>query len=152
MNGIRSALTASLLTSLAAVSTAAVSGPFGPTAKSAWAADEAVAGALRANDAQALGQLLAADWVVISAHGAVADRDGFLAAIRSGAFTRKTLELSEPRVRVYGNTALVTAQVKTSGVFGGRNFDVTERETDVLIWRNGGWKAVLSHETEIIHG
>jgi hypothetical protein len=31
----------------------------------------------------------------------------------------------------------------------GKSFDVAERQTDVLVWRDGGWKSVLTHETEI---
>jgi ketosteroid isomerase-like protein len=63
--------------------------------------------------------------------------------------TRKTFEISEPRVRLYGNTALVTTEVKTSGTFQGKPFDVTERQTDVWLWKDGGWKCVLTHETKI---
>jgi ketosteroid isomerase-like protein len=93
--------------------------------------------------------LLAADWIVISAYGGVSERGGFLEAIKSGQFTRKSMDLSEPRVKIYGNTAVVTTQLKTSGTIGGRDFDVDERQTDVLIWSDGGWKSVLLHETMI---
>lgn len=62
---------------------------------------------------------LADDWVVISAYGRIGERGGFLAAIKSGQFTRKTM-------------------------------DVSERQTDVLIWSDGAWKSVLLHET-LIH-
>jgi hypothetical protein len=30
-----------------------------------------------------------------------------------------------------------------------RNVDVRERSSDVLVWRDGGWKAVFTQETEI---
>ncbi|HEV3326164.1 MAG TPA: nuclear transport factor 2 family protein [Puia sp.] len=119
----------------------------GPTTENALAMERQVNQALLTNDAAALGRLLADDWVVISAYGAVADRAGFLDAIRSGQFTRKTMDLSDPRVRIYGNTAVVTTQLKTSGTLAGKDFDVAERQTDVLIWSDGGWKSVLLHET-----
>jgi hypothetical protein len=52
-------------------------------------------------------------------------------------------------VRVYGNIAVITAKVKLSGIFQGKPFDVAERQTDVLLWKDGGWKSVLTHETKI---
>jgi ketosteroid isomerase-like protein len=121
----------------------------GPTEENALAAEQEVARALLANDADAVGRLLAQDWVVVSTYGGVGNRAGFLAVIKSGDFTRKTMELSDSQVRLYGNVAVVTSQLKTSGTFMGKSFDVPERQTDVLIWRDGGWKSVLTHETEI---
>jgi hypothetical protein len=121
----------------------------GPTAENALAAEKEVTQALLTNDADALGRLLATDWIVISTQGAIADRQAFIAAIKSGAFTRKTMDLSEPRVKIYGNTAVVTTQLKTSGTIGGKDFDVAERQTDVLVWTDGAWKSVLLHETKI---
>jgi len=121
----------------------------GPTTENAWAAEQEVAQAMLANNAEAVGKLLASDWVVVSTYGGMADRAGFLEAIKTGAFTRKTMELSDPRVRIYGNTAVVTSKLKTSGMLGGKPFDVSERQTDVLTWQDGGWKSVLTHETQI---
>ena len=121
----------------------------GPTEKSALAAEEEVTRALLANDADAVGRLLAADWVVINTYGGMGDRAGFLAVIKSGDFTRKTIALSDTKVRIYGDIAVVTARVATSGTFMGKNFDVQERSTDVLRWHYWGWKSVLTHETEI---
>ena len=125
------------------------SGKIGPTAENALEAEKAVNQALLTSDADALGRLLADDWVVISAYGGVAERGPFIAEIKSGQFTRKTMDLSDPRVKIYGNTAVVTTQLKTSGNINGRDFDVVERQTDVLIWSDGAWKSVLLHETKI---
>ena len=89
-------------------------------------------------------------WAVVAASGGVGEGPSiFSDGIKSGYLTRKTFEISEPRVRLYGNTALVTTMVKTSGTFQGKPFDVTERQTDVLLWKDGGWKCVLTDETKI---
>jgi ketosteroid isomerase-like protein len=123
----------------------------GPTVENALAAEQALANALLANDADAVGRLLDDDWTVISTYGGmgVRAREGFLAAIRTGQFSRKTMQLSDASARIYGNVAVVTSRLKTSGVFMGKEFDLPERQTDVLIWHNGSWKSVLTHETEI---
>jgi ketosteroid isomerase-like protein len=120
----------------------------GPTAESALAVEEELTRALLANDADAVGRLLADDWIVVNAYGGVGERSDFLAGIRKGVFSRRTMEISEPRVRIYGNVALVTTKLKTSGQLGGKPFDVTERQTDVLLWHDGSWSSVLTHETK----
>jgi ketosteroid isomerase-like protein len=120
----------------------------GPTEENAVAAEKEVTQALLTNDGDALGRLLADDWIVVSTQGAIADRKSFIGAIKSGLFARKTMDLSDFRVKIYGNTAVVTTQLKTSGTLGGKDFDVTERQTDVLVWSDGAWKSVLLHETK----
>jgi ketosteroid isomerase-like protein len=120
----------------------------GPTKESALATVQEMARALRENDANAISRVLSDDWAVISARGGLGEgKSIFPDGIRSGALTRTAFEISEPRVRLYGDVALVTSKVRTAGTFGGKPFDVRERETDVLHWEGGGWKVVLSHET-----
>lgn len=122
----------------------------GPTTESALAADQALARAIRENNAAEIAHWLDDSWAVISAAGGLGEGPSiFPEGIKAGYLTRKTFEISEPRIRLYGNTALVTTKVKTSGTFQGKPFDVTERQTDVLLWKDGSWKCVLSHETKI---
>ena len=52
-------------------------------------------------------------------------------------------------MRVYGDVALVTSNVRTSGMFSGRPFAIMERQTDVLLWKSGSWQCVLTHETKV---
>jgi ketosteroid isomerase-like protein len=94
--------------------------------------------------------MLTDDWAVITAHGDVGEgKDIFPSGIRAGMLTRKTYEISEPRVRVEGNTAVVTTKVHLAGVFNGKPFDFMERVSDVFVWKEGTWKAILTHETFI---
>lgn len=145
-------LTASLNIAAAASARAGDgSGPkTGPSAESALAAEQELARAMAANDAAAIERLLADDWAVIATTGGVGEgKSIFPDGIKSGYLTRKTFEISEPRVRLYGNIAVVTTKVKTSGTFQGKPFDVSERQTDVLRWQQGAWKVVLTHETKL---
>jgi hypothetical protein len=131
----------------------------GPTTESALSTDEAINQALLTANGAALKALLDDDWIVVSGFGGVAEKDGFIEFIREGG-PRKTMILSEARVRLYGDTAVVTTHLTAAGPFvkevNGRTvrkcFDVKERQTDVLVWRNGGWKSVLLHETVIPPG
>ncbi|HTW84478.1 MAG TPA: nuclear transport factor 2 family protein [Candidatus Sulfotelmatobacter sp.] len=128
-----------------------------PSAKSALSAEESINQALLNSDADALETLLADGWIVVSGFGGIGERKDFIAYVRAGDFTRSKMILSDPRVRLYGNTALVTTHLNAAGrSIKERNgqivsdcFDVKERQTDVLVWKNGSWKSVLLHETVI---
>ena len=121
-----------------------------PTAENALAAEQEIARAMANNDADGITRSLADDWVVIATSGGVAEGQSVFAdGIKSGFLTRKTFEISEPRVRLYGDVALITTKVTTSGTLQGKPFDVTERQTDVLVWKDGSWKSVLTHETKV---
>jgi ketosteroid isomerase-like protein len=122
----------------------------GPTAESALAADQELAKALRENDADAILRYLSDDWAVITTHGDIGEgKMIFPSGIKSGYRTLKTFEISEPRVRLFGDTALVTTKVRIAGIFGGKPFDIGERQTDVWVWKDGAWKCVLTHESNL---
>jgi hypothetical protein len=152
------ALALTLLT-LVFVTIRPIQAQVGAMAKSALSTDEAINQALLAGDGNALKPLLADDWIVVSGFGSVAKKDDFIDFIRAGG-PRNTMLLSEARVRLYGDTALVTTHLNAAGPFvkeiNGKVvrecFAVRERQTDVLVWKNGNWKSVLLHETIIPPG
>jgi ketosteroid isomerase-like protein len=125
----------------------------GPTRESALQAEAELGQAMRTNDADGFCRLLDPDWAVVSGNGGLGDDarvgDSVCAAIKAGTFTRKTydMDLEHARVRVYGNIATVTFKLSLSGSFNHKDFAVKEVETDVLKWEDGGWKAILTHET-----
>ncbi|HEV2288030.1 MAG TPA: nuclear transport factor 2 family protein [Candidatus Acidoferrales bacterium] len=120
----------------------------GPTAESVLAAEEGLAKAFTENNADAIQSYLVDNWAVIDAWAEINEGSGiFPKGIRSGFRTLKTFDISEPRVRVYGDAAVVTFKLHLAGQFAGKPFDVMERESDVWIWKDGRWKCVLSHET-----
>ena len=55
----------------------------------------------------------------------------------------------ERRARAVKNAAVVTTRVHLAGIFNGKPFDVMERVSDVFIWKDGTWKAILTYETFI---
>ena len=52
-------------------------------------------------------------------------------------------------MRVYGNSATVTFNLSLAGSLNHKVFSGNEVQTDVLKWEDGGWKCVLSHETNV---
>jgi len=127
----------------------------GPTKENALEAEKELGQAMRANDADGFCRLLDPDWAVVTGNGGLGDgagtREDVCSAIRAGTFTRKTYEmdLANSRVRVYGNIATVTFKLSLSGEFNHKEFSVKEVQTDVLKWEDGGWKCVLTHETNV---
>ncbi len=55
-------------------------------------------------------------------------------------------------VRVYGETALVTARVAATGAYQGRSFTTLERSTDVFVRQAEQWRCVLTQLTAIAAG
>ena len=120
----------------------------GPTVENALAADQQFAMALQNNDSLGIVRMLNKDWAVITSHGDIAEGpDVFPSGIRSGQRMLNAQEATEPRVRLYGNIALVTSKVRLAGQLGGKTYDdIKMRQTDVLRWEHGGWKCVLTQE------
>ena len=101
------------------------------------------------NDAAAVGRFVADDWVIVDANGNVIDRSRFLGVIESGALTHESMESTDIDVRVFGETAVVTAITTSQGQFMGRGFATRERATDVLARLNGRWLCVFSQLTQV---
>ena len=101
------------------------------------------------NDLEGIGRLVTDDWIIIDPNGEIVDRTRFFEVIKSGALTHDTMESEDFRVRVYGDSAVVTAITRTKGKFMGQEFSTRERATDVLVKRYGRWQCVLTHLTRI---
>lgn len=77
----------------------------------------------------------------------VIDRSRFLEVIRSGALKHDSMDSEDFRIRVYGDTATVTALTSTKGAFMGQVFATKERTADVFVKRDGRWECVISQLT-----
>ena len=107
----------------------------------------AFAKAIVRNDVEGIGRLVANDWVIIDPNGEIVDRMRFFEVIKSGALTHDVMESEDFRVRVYENSAVVTAVTRTKGKFMGQEFSTQERATDVFVKRDGRWQCVLTQLT-----
>lgn len=105
------------------------------------------ADAIVSNDATRIGGFMADDWVIVSESG-VSAKERFLSLVESGELTHSAMTgVSRPRIRVYGETAVLTARVTNTAHYMGQRFDADEWTTDVFVNRNGRWLCVLSHIT-----
>jgi ketosteroid isomerase-like protein len=109
--------------------------------------EKAFADAIVRNDVDAIGRLVTDDWIIIDPNGEIVDRARFLKVIKSGALTHDTMESEDFRVRIYGESAVVTAITSAKGKFAGQEFSTRERATDFFVRRDGRWQCVLTHLT-----
>ncbi len=99
---------------------AAASGPADDAATIVAAAQE-WALAIVANDAGRIGAFMTDDWAIVSETG-ISPRADFLGVVASGDLTHSAMQMiSEPDVRILGDTALLTARVTNTAHFGGRH-------------------------------
>ncbi len=105
--------------------------------------------AIVANDPERIAAVMADDWVIVSESG-VSPREQFLSLVASGELTHSAMaRTGAARVRVYGDTAVLTARVINTAHYGGQRFEADEWTTDVFVRRDGRWLCVLSHITAV---
>ena len=109
--------------------------------------ENAFAEAIVNNDLESIKRLVADDWIIIDPNGEIVDRTRFFEVIKSGVLTHDMMESKDSRVRVYGDSAVVTAVTRTKGKYMGHDFSTQERATDVFVKRDGRWQCVLTHLT-----
>ena len=106
--------------------------------------------AVISNNVTAMDQLLADDYIGISANGTVETKAQALAQRKAGTVQIKTLDLNDLKVRVYGDTAVVTSQASLEGTNGQSDISGNYRYTRVYNKRLGQWK-IVSFEASRIH-
>ncbi|MFF5839992.1 nuclear transport factor 2 family protein [Streptomyces massasporeus] len=103
--------------------------------------------AIVSDDPARIAEFMADEWVIVSASG-IDPREKFLSLVASGALTHSAMDLrTDPRVRIHGDTALVTCRVTNTAHYRGERYDADEWTTDVFVRRQGRWLCVLSHIT-----
>ena len=121
----------------------------GHTAESILRLERETMDAIRAKDAQALEHVLAADFVY-RAPGAELSRAEFLQNVASFPGRILSVEGSELRVNVYGDTAVLTgvqrSRVRTDD---GVEHSSTVAFTDVFVKQDGRWRLALAYGVEL---
>jgi ketosteroid isomerase-like protein len=106
--------------------------------------------AVLSNNYKEMNQLLADDYVGITSNGAVENKAQTLAQSRAGTVRITELNLSDIRIRIYGNTAVVTSKANLAGTNGASDIGGQYRYTRVYRRRLGSWK-IVSFEASRMH-
>jgi ketosteroid isomerase-like protein len=92
-------------------------------------------------------RMLADDYVAISPLGQVTTKKEAISARRSGQLRYDNIDVSDMVVRLYGDTAIVTARADVKGHQLGEDFSGPYRYTRVWVRRAGRWQAVSYQAT-----
>ena len=94
------------------------------------------------NNVTEVDRLLADDYLGIGANGTLDTKADELARRRDGSLQLRQLELSDIKVRIYGDTAVVTSKADLVGKSSGRDISGRYRYTRVYSNKDGQWKIV----------
>ncbi len=107
----------------------------------AWAA------AIVSNDVARIAAFMAEEWVIVSESG-IGTREQFLSLVASGELTHTAMDLvSDLRVRIYGETAVITGRITNTAHYAEHCFEADEWTTDVFVKQQDRWRCVLSQIT-----
>lgn len=102
------------------------------------------------HDATAAAAIMADTFISVDHHGALQNKQQYLAGIKDLSFSPTEIANSDTSVYLYGNVAIVTSEYRTKGTDGGKPFVHRGRFTDTWVKLNGEWKCVADQET-LIH-
>ncbi len=92
-------------------------------------------------------RILADDYVAITPLGQVTSKQEAISARRSGQLRYESMNITEMVVRLYGDTAIVTARADVKGHQLGEDFSGPYRYTRVWVRRKGHWQTVSYQAT-----
>lgn len=115
----------------------------GPDDRAVVAAlDREYQAAVKRNDARTMAHILHDDFLLVLGNGKVATRTDLLEEARSGAirYERQDEVPGSQRVRLWGDTAVVTAKLWVKGTRNGEAFDRLLWFSDTYVRTPGGWR------------
>lgn len=100
--------------------------------------------AVKTNDAAAVERLLPSDYILVSATGDVQTKADLLSEARRRTYVYEHQEDSHQTVRIWGNTAVLTALLWAQGTTAGRHFDAKVWFSDTYVCTPQGWRYVFA--------
>ena len=102
-----------------------------------------------ANDAGWFERMLAEDYVFIGGDGSVTTKADFVREMRGKDLVWKSVAVKEMKIRVYGDTAVVTGRFFGRGQYKGASLDERQRFTSLWIKRSGRWQGISEHGSKL---
>jgi ketosteroid isomerase-like protein len=89
------------------------------------------------------------DYTLINVNGQMSDKSQMVNSIKSGDIKLVTDDLSDLKVRLYGNTAVVTGKANVKGTIGGKDTNGQIMFTRVWVKKSGTWQSVAFQQTAV---
>lgn len=115
--------------------------------KTVAALDTEYQAAVKKNDAATMRRLLADDFALVTGSGKTYTKADLLDEARSGRFVYEHQEDTAQTVRVWGDTATITAKLWAKGTDSGQPFDYTVWFTDTYVRYPTGWRYVFGQSS-----
>lgn len=104
--------------------------------------------AVKRNDVVTMDRILADDFILITGQGKSFTKADLLAEARSGDYVYERQDELEQTVRVWGDTAVVTALLWVKGTHKGEPFDYKLWFSDTYVRTPEGWHYVLGQAAQ----
>jgi ketosteroid isomerase-like protein len=101
--------------------------------------------AYKQGDVTAMNSLLADDFIITVEDGTTFSKSGYVAHCADPDNRVLISEMSDLKVRMHGNTAIVTGAYHEKGTSKGKPYEFHDRLTDVWMLNEGRWQVVASH-------
>jgi ketosteroid isomerase-like protein len=92
-----------------------------------------------------LASQLAEDFVITFEDGSTYSKTGYISYSATPSIQLDVAETSDLKVRVHGNTAVLTGAYHERGEYGGKPYEYHDRFTDVWMKIGGKWQLIASH-------
>jgi ketosteroid isomerase-like protein len=112
--------------------------------KTVAALDTQYQAAVEKNDAVTMDRILADDFVLVMGSGKTQGKADLLQEARSGKTIYEHQDDTLKTVRVWGNTAVVTARLRAKGTEDGKPFEYTLWFSDTYVRTPAGWRYVFA--------
>lgn len=110
--------------------------------------DRAYQEAVKNNDAKTMARILADDFVLVTGKGKLFSKEDLLKEAREGKTIYDRQEDSEQTVRVWGDTAIITALLWAKGASDSKSFEYKLWFSDVYKRTPNGWRYVFAQAAQ----
>ena len=99
----------------------------------------------KSGDIDGMNSLLADDYIMTEEDGSTFSKPGYIAHYGNSTVRVDVSKMSDLKVRMHGNTAVVTGAYREKGTKKGKPYEYRDRLTDVWMSTNGRWQLIVSH-------
>ena len=89
------------------------------------------------------------DYTLINMNGQMSDKSQMVNNFKTGQTKLASNDVSDMKVRVYGNTAVITGKVDVAGTMAGKDTKAQIMFTRVYVKKGGQWQSVAFQQTRV---
>jgi ketosteroid isomerase-like protein len=108
-----------------------------------------LAAAYQRSDADAIAQGVMEDYTLTNSTGKITTRADDIAEAKKNDPKYEIFENYDMKVRVHGDTAVVTGKTHTKGISGEKPFDLQFQFTDTFVKDGGRWRLLAGHVSKL---